>query len=679
MKLRTRFILLTLVTTLLAASSVFVTGWLIQQAAEKRFSEITLHGKRVLWDKIVSNHLEQLAMATPNLTRDMAILESLKDGDQEMLAATTGGVFELLGSGILTRLALIDTEGQTLYASDGKMPSGKLLARALQQQKSIRGIERRSDGSVVAAVALPLFLKERLIGAAVLETDLRSALDEFARADNSVALLLTNDGRLLHATDSSLVERLLPALDDSAKEQLINRHIGDRAYTLTSVPLTDANGQDIARLVSAADMTESLAVQRRLELGAPLLIFAILGLALYGMVWYLRRALSPLNELAEGASRLGKGETSVRIREEGDDEVATLAKAFNKMAQRVEDLIESERQHAEDLTGKVELIEEVVELAAKGDLTGQLMIYRDNDVVSELASGIQAMLDSLNNLVSRIQQSGIQVTSSATEIAATARQQEATVSEQAATTNEIRNTVTRISATAKELVNTMNAVTDVALQTSAQANQGRSSLGRMEETMRHMMEATGNINAKLAVLSEKAANINSVVTTINKVADQTNLLSLNAAIEAEKAGEYGAGFAVVATEIRRLADQTAVATWDIEQMVKEMQSAVSAGVMGMEKFSTEVREGVEEVRQVGTQLTQIIGQVENLIPHFEEVHEGMQSQAQGAHQISEAIVQLAESAQQTAESLRQSNGAIQQLNEAAQQLQEGVSHFKVSA
>ncbi len=113
-----------------------------------------------------------------------------------------------------------------------------------------------------------------------------------------------------------------------------------------------------------------------------------------------------------------------------------------------------------------------------------------------------------------------------------------------------------------------------------------------------------DVNAKLAILNEKAGNINQVVVTIVKAADQTNLLSLNAAIEAEKAGEYGRGFAVVATEVRRLADQTAVATYDIEQMVREIQSAVSAGVMGMDKFSEEVRRGMAEVRQVGEQLSQ---------------------------------------------------------------------------
>ncbi len=108
--------------------------------------------------------------------------------------------------------------------------------------------------------------------------------------------------------------------------------------------------------------------------------------------------------------------------------------------------------------------------------------------------------------------------------------------------------------------------------------------------MHHMKEASQSISGRLKTIYEKAENITTVVTTITKIAEQTNLLSLNAAIEAEKAGEYGLGFTVVAREIRRLADQTAVATLDIEQMVKEMQTAVSTGVMEMDKFIAEVEQ-----------------------------------------------------------------------------------------
>ena len=209
------------------------------------------------------------------------------------------------------------------------------------------------------------------------------------------------------------------------------------------------------------------------------------------------------------------------------------------------------------------------------------------------------------------------------------------------------------------------------------AGSGHAGLSRMEETMHQIMSAAGAINAKLTVLNEKAGNINQVVTTITKVADQTNLLSLNAAIEAEKAGEYGRGFAVVATEIRRLADQTAVATHDIEQMVKEMLSAVSAGVMGMDKFSEEVRRGVDEVKDVGSQLAQIIQHVQMMTPTFESVNEGMQAQATGAEQISDALGQLSEAAQQTVESLQQSSMAIDQLNETARILKGGVERIKL--
>jgi len=169
------------------------------------------------------------------------------------------------------------------------------------------------------------------------------------------------------------------------------------------------------------------------------------------------------------------------------------------------------------------------------------------------------------------------------------------------------------------------------------------------------------------------------VTTITKVADQTNLLSLNAAIEAKKAGEYGRGFTVVATEIRRLADQTAVATHDIEQMVREIQSAVSAGVMGMDKFSEEVRRGMQEIQQVGGQLSQIIHQVQTLVPRFEAVNEGMQAQATGAEQISDALVQLSEATQLTVESLRQSNLATEQLGSVSNGLRDSISRFRLQA
>jgi methyl-accepting chemotaxis protein WspA len=313
-----------------------------------------------------------------------------------------------------------------------------------------------------------------------------------------------------------------------------------------------------------------------------------------------------------------------------------------------------------------------------GNFTHRLALRR-NDEFGVLADGFDQMSDDLTNLVGQVQRSALQVASSVTEIAATGKEHQATSAETASATSEIGATSKEIAATSKALLNTINEVTEVAEQTASLAGTGQTGLARMEATMRQVMEAGGAVNAKLAVLNEKASNINQVVTTITKVADQTNLLSLNAAIEAEKAGEHGRGFVVVATEIRRLADQTAVASYDIEQLVKEMQSAVSAGVMGMDKFSEEVRRGVQEVEQVSEQLAQIINQVQALTPQFETVNEGMQSQSTGAQQISEALAQLTESAQQTVQSLHQSSIVMDQLNSTANDLRTSVSRLGVKA
>ncbi|MFK3816116.1 methyl-accepting chemotaxis protein [Pseudomonas sp. NPDC089407] len=328
------------------------------------------------------------------------------------------------------------------------------------------------------------------------------------------------------------------------------------------------------------------------------------------------------------------------------------------------------------ITAPMQRIVHALDKLRSGDLSVRLSLDR-KDEFGAIESGFNEMAEAIATLVAQAQRSSVQVTTSVTEIAATSKQQQATATETAATTTEIGATSREIAATSRDLVRTMTEVTSAADQASSLAGSGQQGLARMEETMHQVMGAADLVNAKLGILNEKASNITQMVVTIVKVADQTNLLSLNAAIEAEKAGEYGRGFAVVATEVRRLADQTAVATYDIEQMVREIQSAVSAGVMGMDKFSEEVRRGMFEVQQVGEQLSQIIHQVQALAPRVLMVNEGMQAQATGAEQINQALAQLSDASTQTVESLRQASFAIDELSQVAAGLRGGVSRFKV--
>jgi methyl-accepting chemotaxis protein WspA len=316
----------------------------------------------------------------------------------------------------------------------------------------------------------------------------------------------------------------------------------------------------------------------------------------------------------------------------------------------------------------------VFERVASGDLSVTCNAKAPGEMGS-LLQAIRKMIQDLRSLIGKIQRSSITLLSTATEIAATSRQQEQAVFDYSASTNQAAAAVNEISATSLELLKTMNEVNQVANHTARMASTGQQSLSSMDQTMRQLAESTGSIGSKLSIISERAANINMVVTTITKVADQTNLLSINAAIEAEKAGEYGLGFLVVAREIRRLADMTAVATLDIERMVKEMQYSVSAGVMEMDKFSEQVRKVVGEVGQIGGQLGQIITGAQGLHRQFDQVTEGMRVQSQGAEQIREAMTRLSEAANQTSLALREFNKATESLREAVGGLKDEVSHF----
>jgi methyl-accepting chemotaxis protein WspA len=333
---------------------------------------------------------------------------------------------------------------------------------------------------------------------------------------------------------------------------------------------------------------------------------------------------------------------------------------------------------AKPLGAKIAGVVGVAQKISTGDLTAQVQAAQTQDEIGQLQNAFRSMSSNLNSLIRQVQKIGIAITTSATQIAASGKQLEATLTEQVASTNQVAATAKEIAATSSQLVRTMDEVGHTSQATAIAASDSQQDINHMEKTMLTLAEATGSISSKLGVISEKANNINSIVTTITKVADQTNLLSLNAAIEAEKAGEYGTGFAVVAREIRRLADQTAVATLDIENMVKEMQTAVSTGVMEMDKFSKDVERGVEDVRNIGSKLESIISQVQILTPRFQQVSNSVDAQSQGAVQISEAMLQLTEASSQSAASLREVNGAIAQLNEAAQILRQEVSRFKLA-
>ena len=299
------------------------------------------------------------------------------------------------------------------------------------------------------------------------------------------------------------------------------------------------------------------------------------------------------------------------------------------------------------------------------------------DEIGQLLKAFSLMTANLFSLTGQVHQSGIAVTTSTTQIASSARQLEASVSEQAAATQEVTATSREISNTSETLSATMRKLNQAVADTGVKTDSGRQSLARMEKSLMQLEKATSSISSKLGVINDKTNKISTVVTTINKISDQTNLLSLNAAIEAEKAGEYGRGFAVVSREIGRLADQTAWATEDIERMVREMRTSVSAGVMEMDKFAEEVRREVSDVAELGGELGRIIDQVRDLGPQFDQVSHNVATQSQSAQQISEAMSQLSIAARQNKEALVDFKQATDHLRKVVEGMKNEVARFRL--
>ncbi len=327
------------------------------------------------------------------------------------------------------------------------------------------------------------------------------------------------------------------------------------------------------------------------------------------------------------------------------------------------------------VAGWVEQAATAANLVAQGDLT---VIVNDGpgDETGDLLRSLRSMVASLGDIVARVKFAASELTSTAMVISSTAREQDASVADVSNSTREVTVAVREISTTSAALARTMEDVTESTRHTADLAEAGRRSLSDMEATMAQLADGRRAVSAQFAAIDRRAETIGSVVTTIAKVADQANLLSLNAAIEAERAGEAGLGFGIVAREIRRLADQTAVATLDIGEIVREMQGAVSAGVGQMDLLSGQVIQAIEDVRRAGEQLGAVLEQVLAMSPRFATVHDGVQAQALGARQINDAMLNLTEVTRRSSDSLGEFRRAEERLRAAVTGLGDAVSRFR---
>jgi methyl-accepting chemotaxis protein len=291
----------------------------------------------------------------------------------------------------------------------------------------------------------------------------------------------------------------------------------------------------------------------------------------------------------------------------------------------------------------------VLQAVAGGDLTREPLNLKTKDEIGELARATDSMSASLKQIMADINASASGVASASTEIAASNEEMSAGLAEQADQVSQVSAATEEMSATSQEV-----------------ANKSTEGKGVVEETVRRIEEIAGEVKASAAAvntLGQKSEEIGQIIAVINDIADQTNLLALNAAIEAARAGEHGRGFAVVADEVRKLAERTTQATEQVGSSIREIQSETEGAVRRMEAGTQKVQGGVEFARQAGDALGSIVAAAEQ--------------QSAATIEISQSVEQINSVAMQSKEGAQQAAAAAAQLSAEAEKLQALVKRFKL--
>ena len=322
--------------------------------------------------------------------------------------------------------------------------------------------------------------------------------------------------------------------------------------------------------------------------------------------------------------------------------------------------------------GHQELLLKVVTQAAQGDLTVSIANLDSDD---PLFGGFEGMLATLRDLVGNMQHLGEAVKGAATQLASATTQHEAITTEQAATSTELSAALGQIAATSQELTAAVSGVTDSAFSTAMHASGCQQELEALLDSLIETESISQNVTEQLAAMEEVASFIGQTAESMMQLAAQANLLSLNAAIEAEKAGDAGRGFSVVALEIRRLADYTSAAASEIENSLGIIRTSSSNTISMVGNFLQRVKHDAGRVSEVSDQVSQILVQVAVTSEQMASIQDGTDSQAAGCRYALEGLQQLNETIRQTLGSVRETVGTALKLQAIAGTIHATATHF----
>ncbi len=324
----------------------------------------------------------------------------------------------------------------------------------------------------------------------------------------------------------------------------------------------------------------------------------------------------------------------------------------------------------------VERFKDIAE--GEGDLTQRVDESR-KDEIGELGKWFNRFLGQIHDTVSEVSQSSSEVASAATEIAASCEEMAASIAEQSEQVRQMSEAIDNVSESITGVANQSEEGVRQAQEAGHVAEEGGQVVSRTIEDMNLISEAVASSAASVAELGERGKQIGQIIEVINDIADQTNLLALNAAIEAARAGEHGRGFAVVADEVRKLADRTTKATEEIGESISAIQSGTDQAVEKMNSGTEQVARGTEQASQAGESLSKIVTSADAVRDVIQNIAGAMQQQAAASEELSRNIETISSAGQQATQGTNQAAEAASHLSEKAEQLRRIVGRFKIAA
>jgi methyl-accepting chemotaxis protein len=313
---------------------------------------------------------------------------------------------------------------------------------------------------------------------------------------------------------------------------------------------------------------------------------------------------------------------------------------------------------------------------ANGELTARVN-WDSTDELGDVGRAFNQMATEFSSLISQVRQSADQVASAAAVQAGTAEKVSAISGNQSQQAAIAASSIENLNTAVKEIAQKTDDVVTSANDASTMAAEGQKVVNKAVQGIQQVATTVKESAQLMVALGQRSDQIGQIVNVIKDIAEQTNLLALNAAIEAARAGEQGRGFAVVADEVRKLAERTATATSEISKMISAIQSETGNAVSTMEKGSSQVSDGVALANQAGQSLQNINSSVKRVVEMIEQISEATRSQSEMTNEITKRVEHIAEMAQENTSSIDETTHASHDLQNLSGHLQQVVSRFKL--